>query len=191
MSIPGLFDERHAAQAAAYLLFRASGRLPLIKLLKLLYLAERLSFQRFGEPLTADALVSMEHGPVLSRVYNCMKGFSSREDGWGVWIADRENHDVSLVDPSMIRSPEQDLTLLSDNDLAVLSEVWSTYGHWDKWKLRDFTHEGGCPEWEDPNGSSKPIPYHRLFESLGFSPEDAEALEARLIEQSNISSALA
>ena len=41
-----LFDERRAAQAAAFLLYRAKGRLPLIKLVKLMYLAERLSLER-------------------------------------------------------------------------------------------------------------------------------------------------
>jgi hypothetical protein len=40
--------------------------LPVIKLIKLMYLAERLSLQRYGEPLTGDRLVSMPDGPVLS-----------------------------------------------------------------------------------------------------------------------------
>ncbi len=38
-----MFNERKAAQAAAYLLHKAGGKLPLLKLMKLMYLAERLS----------------------------------------------------------------------------------------------------------------------------------------------------
>jgi uncharacterized phage-associated protein len=39
----------------------------LLALTKLLYLGEWLSLQRFAEPLTGDELVSMQHGPALSR----------------------------------------------------------------------------------------------------------------------------
>ena len=63
MATTPLFDERKAAEAAAFLLFMAGGKLPLIKLVKLLYLAERLSLQRYGEPLTGDRLVAMPNGP--------------------------------------------------------------------------------------------------------------------------------
>ena len=32
-----------------------------------MYLAERESLARYGEPITGDVLVSMKHGPVLSK----------------------------------------------------------------------------------------------------------------------------
>ena len=60
-----MYNERRTAEAAAYLLHRAGGTLPALKLMNLLYLAERLSLKRYGEPLTGDRLVSMPHGPVL------------------------------------------------------------------------------------------------------------------------------
>ena len=69
-----LFNEQKAAQAAAYFLFRSGKPLSVLKLMKLLYLAERRSFQKFGEPMIGDVLVSMDHGPVLSRTYNHIKG---------------------------------------------------------------------------------------------------------------------
>ena len=158
--------------------------MPLIKLVKLLYLAERASLQRYGEPLTGDRLVAMPHGPVLSMTYEHMNGaLPSTEGGWESWIADREGHEVALRDPSKLRTPEQDLLSLSDSDLEVLGEVWSQFGHWDRWKLRDYTHSEACPEWEDPEGSSRPIPYEVLFSKLGFSPEQTAALVQRIDAQ--------
>jgi len=44
-----LFQEPKAAQAAAFMLYRANGKLEVLKLMKLMYLAERESFARFGE----------------------------------------------------------------------------------------------------------------------------------------------
>lgn len=186
-----LFDERRTAQAAAYLLYRASGVLPLIKLVKLMYLAERLSWQRYGEPITGDKLVSMPHGPVLSRTYDHINGaLPSMEGGWETWIAGKAGHDVGLRDESMIRSPEQDLLRLSDSDLEVLSETWSKFGHWDRWDLVNYTHSDACPEWEDPDGSSRPIHYETLFEKLGYTTDQSQALSARLAEQRELNNAL-
>lgn len=189
MATAPLFSERKAAESAAFLLFKAGGELPVIKLIKLLYLAERLALERYGEPLTGDRLVSMQHGPVLSITYNHLNGaIPSSPGGWDAWVADRAEHKVSLLDPSKIRRPELDLLGLSDTDLEVLDEIWTKFGHWDRWKLVDFTHEK-CPEWEDPDGSSKPITYGRLFETLGYSNEQAQALIDRLSEQERINKA--
>lgn len=73
-----LFDERKAAQMAAYFLMRAAGSLQVLKLMKLMYLAERLSFQQYGEGIVGDRLVSMPHGPVMSLTYSHMQGELNR-----------------------------------------------------------------------------------------------------------------
>lgn len=189
MALPALFNERRTAQAAAFFLHCAGGRLPLIKLMKLLYLAERESLRLYGDPITGDRLVSMPHGPVLSITYNLMQGESSTPGGWNTWVADREGYDLALADPGMIRTPEQDLLELSDTDLEVLASIWRQYGHMDKWRLRDFTHQGGCPEWEDPNGSSMPIHMFDLLQHLGYTPESAQALDEHLHERERMAQA--
>ena len=184
MAISPLFDERKAAESAAFLLFKAGGRLPLIKLVKLMYLAERLSLKRYGEPLTGDHLVAMPHGPVLSMTYDHINGaLPSVDGGWETWISDRAGHVVALRDESKIRSPELDLLRLSDSDLEVLGEVWCEFGHWDRWALVKYTHSDACPEWEDPDGSSRPILYETLFSKLGYSDEQAALLVERFAVQ--------
>lgn len=186
-----LFDERRAAQAAAYFLFRAGGRLPLVKLMKLMYLAERLSLKRYGEPLTGDRLVSMPHGPVLSMTYDHVNGaLPSCEGGWDSWVADRAGHEVALNDESMILSPEEDLLRLSESDLEVLAETWAEFGHWDRWALVNYTHSEACPEWEDPEGSSKPINYATLFEKLGYTKDQATSLVERMVTQQALNAAM-
>lgn len=185
-----LFDEHKAAQAAACLLHRAGGKLPLLKLMKLMYLAERLSLQRYGDTITGDAFVSMPHGPVLSMTLDLMNGASpSEEGGWETWVADRAENAIALRDESMIRTPEDDLLALSETDLECLDDVWKEFGHWDKYRLRDYTHSAACPEWEDPKGSSRPIPPGRLFKAVGYGPEQVEVLTKRLHEQRYINSA--
>jgi uncharacterized phage-associated protein len=185
-----LFDERKAAHAAACLLHKAGGKLPLLKLMKLLYLAERLSLKRYGDTITGDAFVSMNQGPVLSMTYEHMNGaLPSKQGGWETWISDRENHAVALRDRTMIRSPEEDLLALSDTDLECLTEVWEEFGHMDRWALVEYTHSNACPEWEDPKGSSRPIPPARVLKAVGYGPEQVEILNKRLHEQRYINAA--
>lgn len=183
-----LFDERRTAEAAAYLLFRAGGELPVLKLMKLLYLAERLSLQRYGEPLTGDKLCSMPRGPVLSMTLEHINGFRpSVQGGWDSWISDRANHFVALSDPGMVRSTN-DLTHLSETDTEVLQETWNDFGHMDSWELVDYTHDR-LPEWQDPEGSSLPISYFDVFKATGFDEGAAKILADRLDTQQRIGAA--
>ena len=158
-----MFNEKKVAQMAAFFLGKSMGMMPVMKLLKLLYLSDRESMNRYGEPITYDAMVSMPNGPVLSRTYEFINGAArSMPEGWESWISDRENHKVSLR-REVVRD---DLLELSDSDLDVMDSVWLQFGKMDQWQLSNYTHFY-CAEWQDPHGSSKPITYQDVFKALG------------------------
>lgn len=172
------FSEKKAAQVAAYFLHRAGGRLEILKLMKLMYLAERVSYQKFGEPMIGDKLVSMDNGPVLSITLNHMNRFQTSEpEGWDTWVSDRNDYLLALK--REVRDPKEDLLQLSDAELELLDKVWKEYGRFGSFQLAEITHRI-CPEWEDPHGSSLPITQSRLLRSLGFDPETAKELEERI-----------
>lgn len=186
-----LFNEKKASQAAAYLLYRSGPRmtLPILKLLKLLYLAERLSYEKYCEPLIGDRLVSMPHGPVLSITYNYMNGeLDSSEDGWGAWIGNRQGYDISVNDPQQLPSPDV-LLELSDSDIELLDQTWARFGHLNKFQLVEWTHRN-CLEWRDPKGSMVPMTYGDLFKALEFSETKAEKCIQHLENLREINSAL-
>ncbi len=182
-----LFNEKKAAQAAAYFLFRAGKPLPVVKLMKLLYLAERRSFEKYAAPMIGDKLVSMEHGPVLSRVYNHMNGeIPSVDKGWEYWISDRAGHELELR--RQVRSPENELLELSDADQEVLEETWKKFGRMNQWRLRDYTHKH-CPEWTDPEGSMIPMKPEAFLAALKFKPRRIRETLARLREEDRVNAA--
>lgn len=188
--IKNLFNEKKAAQAAAFFLFHAGQPMSVLKLMKLLYLAERRSFELHGSPMIGDRLVSMPHGPVLSVTYNHMSGeLDSIEGGWDSWIADRAGHDLDLCDRSALKDPAE-LLELSDADVQVLSEVWGRFGRMSGWDLRNWTHEN-CPEWKDPEGSMIPMKLEELFAALKYSPEQAREAMERLESESAVTAAFA
>lgn len=181
-----LFDERKAAQVAAYFLMRATGNLQVLKLMKLMYLAERLSFQQHGEGIVGDRLVSMPHGPVMSLTYSHMQGeLESAPGGWDSWIADRAEHLLSLH-PNKQAAQTKDLLALCEADVEVLEATWHKFGHLTGYQLRDYTHEH-CPEWTDPDGSMVPMHPRDLFKALGFTTEQCDAYLSRMRDQAYIS----
>jgi uncharacterized phage-associated protein len=155
------FNVRKAAQVAAYFALRSNGAINVLKLVKLIYLADRRFLDRFDSPMLNDELVSMEHGPVNSRTLNYINGTQMDRAEWDRFVTARAGCDIGLANGVTIESLDE----LSRADLMVLGETWDTFGAFDKYHLRDYTHQN-CPEWEDPNGSSKPIPYARLFRAL-------------------------
>lgn len=178
-----MFNERKAAQIAAWFLRQQRGRMPVLKLMKLMYLADRMALVEHGFPITGDQVVAMSHGPVLSRTLECINGcVESSPDGWDAWVSDREAYEVSARD----RQPGcAELDELSPADIEILRSVWEQFGSMSKWQIRDYTHDH-CPEWEDPEGSSRPIPYQRIFEALGRAPEEAATLAERVEDEGKL-----
>lgn len=162
--------------------------MPHLKLMKLLYLAERESMATHGFPMTGDRFVAMPHGPVLSLTLDHINdAIQSAPDGWDAWISDRAGHVVALA-----RDVSRDaLDELSDSDLAVLGAVWKQFGWMGKYQIRDYTHNPkNCPEWKDPDGSSLPISFEAVYEALGHDAETAKALAAEVRAQAKIDASL-
>ena len=74
------YDEKAVTQAAIYLLERHSNQMPYIKLIKLLYLADRGALLETGSSISKDAYVSMFYGPVLSITLDVIRktGFAEK-----------------------------------------------------------------------------------------------------------------
>ena len=77
------FDQRKVAQAAAWFVSRSGGAINILKLMKLLYLADRQALASFARSISGDRMVSMPHGPVLSQTLELANGeFESIAGGW-------------------------------------------------------------------------------------------------------------
>lgn len=156
------FNVRKAAQITAYFAREQGGSINVLKLVKLIYIADRKNMEKYDFPISGDALVSMDHGPVNSITLNYINGTNEDREAWEHFVSDRAGHDVGLARAVS----DEDLDELSRAELATLREVWAEFGGMGKYEIRDWTH-ANCPEWENPNGSSAPIPYERVFKFLG------------------------
>jgi uncharacterized phage-associated protein len=162
------FNERKAAQAAAYLLKKHGDRLNYMKLIKLLYLADRKALLEYGQPITGSRMVSMAKGPVLSAVLDLINWGRKRNEPspWLEFISEPIGYDVAVANGITL----EDLDLLSDDERRILDEIDQEFGRIDKWSLVDLTHR--LPEWRDPYGSSLSIDPAEILRAEGRSPQE-------------------
>jgi uncharacterized phage-associated protein len=159
------FDTVKVTQAAGFLLKRHNGFITRKRLLKLLYIADRELIQQTHRPLTGDKPVAMDHGPVLSKTYDLLKGETSGYEFWNRYIQQVAPYTHKLVEDPGIGK-------LSKLELAKLDEVTQRYWWIDDDELSNLTHE--FAEWkrnEPTKGSRNVIPTEHLLEALGFAAD--------------------
>jgi uncharacterized phage-associated protein len=172
--MPLHFRQEKATQAAARLLKLRGGKMSYLKLLKLLYLADRKALIEHGRPITFDRYVSMDHGPVLSQTYNLIVAEEdpSRRNYWRRFISEPENYEVSLITDDVPNSE------LSEAQEHVIDEIFAKYGKMGRWELVRLTHTLG--EWHDPHGSSVPIDIEEILKAAGVGEAERESIEEEL-----------
>lgn len=171
---PAWYGVRKAAQVIAFFAKCEGGTINVLKVVKLVYLADREALSVFDAPILCDNFVSMPHGPVNSLTLNQINGTAEDSVGWDEFITDRAQHSVGLKNPDL---KIQDLDEISQAEMKVLHLIWSRFGKMSGFELVEYTHKN-CPEWEDPQGSSNPIPLERIFKFLG--KPDGSELAAKL-----------
>lgn len=167
------FNEKKATQAAAYLLKLRGGRMSYMKLIKLLYLADREAILSWGRPITTDRYVSMDRGPVLSRVLDLAT--DGEDPGipsfWASSITAPSNYEVQLKNDA---GDDE----LSDAETRLLDKIFSEHGHKSRWDLVKHTHS--LPEWIDPHGSAIAITFGDILKAGGKSDLEVAAVEDEL-----------
>ena len=167
-----IFDERKASEAAARILRRHGGSMPYIQLLKLLYLADRRSLGETGYTITGDRFVSMDRGPILSRVYDLIKRpADAPRTAWREHIEADGAFDVRVI----CDAPSERLSLYEEE---VLDGVYDEFGALGPWDLVRHTHT--LPEWRDPSGTSIAIDPCEIMRAEGMSEEEIASVGAQL-----------
>lgn len=150
-----------------------------LKLLKLLYLADRAAFVELGRPITFDRYVSMPHGPVLSRTCDLVTGEPDPllPSYWHRHISAPRNYEVELIG----QAPNDQLSPAEEN---ILDRVFNQWGHAGRWELVKYTH--GLPEYRDPQGSAIPIQYEEILFAQGLNEDDVKAIAADLAAEESL-----
>ncbi len=165
------FNFEKALQAVGVMLrTEPSHRMNYMRMLKLLYICEKESLAETGHSITGDKVVAMERGPVLSHLYDLIKGTHYNASAWNRFI-ERDRYEIMLKEE---QNPGTDL--LNKFEIETINAVSERYHQQDEFDMVHLTHE--FPEWKknDPGKSSKPIPLDDILEAINRK-DDAEAIK--------------
>ena len=163
------FIEAKATQAAARLLRNRGGKMSYMKLIKLLYLADREALAQWGRSITTDTYVSMDKGPVLSHILDRINEGPSPEDPsfWAQHITPSGDYEVTLtIDPNG--------ELLSEAEDELLDKIFKDHGRLSRREIVDLVHK--LPEWQDPGGGAIPIHYADILKAQKKDPAEIDAI---------------
>ncbi|WP_165793736.1 Panacea domain-containing protein [Hyphococcus luteus] len=161
------FDNEKAAQIAAYFCQKAGAEgLEKLKLIKLIYLAERLYLERYGMLMNLDEFYSLPHGPIASSALNGINGEIDHPAWKQIAVSEDDDRTVKLAG-------EIDPDHLSKADVAVLEEVWNKFKHLTASEIRNYTHKN-CPEYTELEQGRLPITVKDMLTAVGAA--DAQSL---------------
>ena len=141
-----------------------------LRLLKLLYIADRESISETEAPITGDTVAALDHGPVLSETYNLIKGEAFDALTWNRYFRSANEDVILREDPGVDR--------LSRYTVRKLREVAQRYAELSTYDLVRLTH--GFQEWldnEPEQGGSRRISLASILTALGME-DRIEEIEA-------------
>lgn len=158
-----------SVQAACVLLRADAGeQMSYLRLLKLLYIAERENLRATGSPIIGGRVLAIENGPVHGEVYDLLKGEHAHEELWSRFIRKR-GYVLQLVsDPGVLA--------LSKQEIRTLNETAQKHTHLTEWEIVELSQT--FAEWEKNHrpGVPKQIPLGDMLAALGFSQADIQGI---------------
>ncbi len=139
----------------------------------MLYFVDTEAVLRWGRPVTTDRYVSMDNGPVVSRIYDLIREEPApgTDPIWRRYISAPEGWEVALL-------AEPEPSELSPVEEALIDEIYATFGKMSRWDLVRVSHE--LSEWQNPNGSAIPIQYSDILRAGHQTETEVAAIEAEL-----------
>lgn len=188
------FDELKATHAAKFFVREAGGTITYIRLLKLMYLADRQKLQLNGTPITGDEMWSLNKGPILSRVCDLVrKPESTPSEVWASHIQRDPGENIKTVSLTELGRLEDELgdhSSLSNAEIEILKAVLEAHRHRSDDELIDFTHE--LPEWTQPSGTVKRVPIkpETILENSAKTAAEIQEIASRAAAQRRIKGSL-
>ncbi|MBA4190814.1 MAG: hypothetical protein C0467_22740 [Planctomycetaceae bacterium] len=156
-------------QAAAVVLRDHDSRMDCVRLLKLLYLADRELLAETGRTLTGDKAVALPRGPVLLTVYDLIKerGPDDEQLKWNAAIQ-RVKHEDKNKDDDVILTALVPIGRLTKAEESKLHEVCGRYKDTATPELCHLTHD--FKEWAEAfeKDEASTINWEIALEAMGL-----------------------
>lgn len=116
------------------------------KALKLLFYAEKIHMERFGQPITGDIFIAMDQGPVPSFAYDLIKEAQGNLKWEDPCVSSFQPKKVFHTYKNFVIKPKRptNLEVLSESAIEALTEAINTYGTLTDEALSKLAHSEEC-----------------------------------------------
>jgi len=170
-------NSKKIIQIVRYILDRSRGSINYMKLMKLLYIVDRESLEKWDITVTGDTYCSMKDGPVLSETLDLIKDKfkNEKQREWN------RHFKKDLYDLSVRGNAAPGIDELCQSEIEIIDDVLTRYGGLSEWELVEITHNKKHfqeVEWEKAkkNGSSYKIELRSILSTLGRSEKQIEQI---------------
>lgn len=171
-----LNKEKNLIDAVAYIMNLNGGTINYTCLIKMLYIADKESLNRYDYPITKDDHYSMPYGPVLSGLLDYVNSNkeSNLQKNWDIFF-ERSGNKLILKKSGLTN------THLSRASRSIIDEVFNEHKDKDYGELIDYVHTKEIfPEWDNPGSTSSRLPKNKILISIGRSSNEANIIVAGL-----------
>lgn len=142
-----MIDTATTVQTIYYILKKSKdASLDKIKILKLVYLADKYHLLMYGRTITNDRYYAMDYGPVASTAKDVLSfnqgALSDNELNYAKKLL-RKDGEFSFS----ANNGDEELDLLSETDQEAIDKIVEKFGNIEGWKLSELTHQ--YPEWSN------------------------------------------
>jgi uncharacterized phage-associated protein len=121
-----------------------------LKLVKLVYLADKYHLINYGRTITNDNYYAMQHGMVASKVKDILDRDIFALESEVIYFVGSIIDEI-IKDEYRLKTSEYNYIALSETDKDALDFICKTFGEMSGWELRNYTHE--YPEWKQHEDS--------------------------------------
>ena len=138
------FDYKKATQAINFLIRKEGGQIDKLKLIKLVYLADRYHLRRYGRPMVNDPYLAMTYGPVGSSVKDIAELSDFLDDTERAYASTYLKQGATPHKIVSIADVDEDV--FSRSELEALSFAYKEFGAKSPSVLVNIAHV--YPEWD-------------------------------------------
>ena len=152
----------------------STGAIDVLKVIKMLYLADRRALVEWHRPITGDQFWSLANGPVVSRTYDLIRGQSWRS---------RDGRLAGGLQPakrglSFTKEQAKHKTPFLEGKRRPFKMRTNKSNPLTTGQVIDLVHK--LPEWKDPGKSSLPIDPETIFYHENFGESAVKEIEKEL-----------
>jgi len=153
-------SENKLINMIVYFVFRSPNhKVNRLKLMKLLWLADRLHLNKYGRLISGNSYHALPHGPVPSEALDMSrKAISDKFEVHGKTISTNKDFNSDYF---------------SNSDKEIMHEVWEKYNAYNSAKLKNMSHK--FPEWlrykKELNDINFPNSYKIIIDDFFSAPD--------------------